>query len=108
MYERVWDESDYVIPPAENSAFFVMTNVVITPNQTLGSCPEDHTEIDKVVCGTIEDSAINVTEGICVENEVKVRHKGHGEETGDCVPSDRDDTKYVCEINSWCPGINQI
>ncbi len=34
MYERVWDEADYVVPPAENGAFFVMTNVVLTPNQT--------------------------------------------------------------------------
>ena len=40
MYERVWDEADYVVPPAENGAFFVTTNVVITPNQTLGYCPE--------------------------------------------------------------------
>ena len=40
IYERVWDEADYVIPPAENGAFFVTTNVVITPNQTLGNCPE--------------------------------------------------------------------
>ena len=40
LYERVWDEADYVVPPAENAAFFVTTNVVITPNQTLGQCPE--------------------------------------------------------------------
>ena len=40
MYERVWDEADYVVPPAENGAFFVTTNVVITPNQTWGECPE--------------------------------------------------------------------
>ena len=40
MYERVWDEADYVVPPAENGAFFVTTNVVITPNQTLGQCPD--------------------------------------------------------------------
>ena len=40
LYERVWDEADYVVPPAENGAFFVTTNVVITPNQTLGHCPE--------------------------------------------------------------------
>ena len=40
LYERVWDEADYVVPPAENGAFFVTTNIVITPNQTLGHCPE--------------------------------------------------------------------
>ena len=40
LYERVWDEADYVVPPAENGAFFITTNLVITPNQTLGQCPE--------------------------------------------------------------------
>ena len=39
-WKRVWDEADYVVPPAENGAFFVTTNVVITPNQTRGYCPE--------------------------------------------------------------------
>ena len=40
LYDRIWDEADYVVPPAENGAFFVTTNVVITPNQTWGTCPE--------------------------------------------------------------------
>jgi len=92
MYERIWyvkrlsnsynfvfkqsafkkrDESDYVVPPAENSAFFVMTNVVVTPNQTRflkrirvnyrlcnvksqlqtrGFCPEDPKEVPESIC----------------------------------------------------------
>ena len=50
MYERIWDEADYVIPPSENNAFFVMTNIVITPNQTRGKCPEDHIENPKIIC----------------------------------------------------------
>ena len=33
LYNRVWDVADYVIPPAENGAFFITTNLVITPNQ---------------------------------------------------------------------------
>ena len=37
---QVWDEADYVVPPAENGAFFVTTNVLVTSNQTWGSCPE--------------------------------------------------------------------
>ena len=45
MYERIWDDADYVIPPSENNAFFVMTNVIVTPNQTRTHCPEDHLEI---------------------------------------------------------------
>ena len=36
LYTRVWDVADYVVPPAENGAFFVATNVIITPNQTRG------------------------------------------------------------------------
>ena len=54
LYERVWDEADYVVPPAENGAFFVTTNVVITPNQTLDSCPEDPGEIPQAIC-IVED-----------------------------------------------------
>ena len=50
LYERVWDEADYVVPPAENGAFFVTTNVVITPNQTLGTCPEDPGELPQAIC----------------------------------------------------------
>ena len=49
LYERVWDEADYVVPPAENVAFFVTTNVVITPNQTLGHCAEVSTYISAIV-----------------------------------------------------------
>ena len=45
MYERIWDEADYVVPPSESNAFFIMTNAVITPNQTRGRCPEDHFEL---------------------------------------------------------------
>jgi hypothetical protein len=40
LYNRVWDVSEYVVPPSENEAFFVTTNVIITPNQTLGKCDE--------------------------------------------------------------------
>ena len=41
LYNRVWDVADYVVPPAENGAFFITTNVVLTPNQTQTACPED-------------------------------------------------------------------
>ena len=34
FFLRVWDEADYVVPPAENGAFFITTNLNITPNQT--------------------------------------------------------------------------
>ena len=50
LYHRVWDEADYVVPPAENGAFFVTTNVVITPNQTWGHCPEDPESVPESRC----------------------------------------------------------
>ena len=34
----------------ENGAFFVTTNVVITPNQTWGRCPEDPESVPESVC----------------------------------------------------------
>ena len=36
LYSRVWDVTDLVVPPVENKAFFITTNLVITPNQTRG------------------------------------------------------------------------
>ena len=94
MYERIWDESDYVIPPAENSAFFIMTNFVLTPNQTRSQCSEDHTELPGVICEKDDH---------CVAGRVQNRLKGHGQETGRCVPSDRESGVNVCEVGSWCP-----
>lgn len=40
IYNRVWDTTDLVVPPSENSAFFITTNMVITPNQTRSTCSE--------------------------------------------------------------------
>ena len=40
IYQRIWDTSDLIVPPSENDAFFITTNVVITPTQTRGVCGE--------------------------------------------------------------------
>ena len=40
LYRRIWDVSDTVLPPYLGNEFFVLTNLIITPNQTLGVCPE--------------------------------------------------------------------
>ena len=97
MYERIWDEADYVIPPSEGNAFFVLTNAVITPNQTRGTCPEDHLEIKNITCKFHEQRE-------CIEKRI-FNYKSHGPETGNCVESDRveNDTVYACEIHAWCP-----
>nr|AFQ41092.1 purinergic receptor P2X4 subunit variant 2 [Cavia porcellus] len=37
---RIWDVADYVIPAQEENSLFIMTNMIITVNQTQGTCPE--------------------------------------------------------------------
>jgi len=51
----------------ENGAFFVTTNMIITPNQTLGICPEDADVSDAVCDPKVKDW--------CVD---KVFQLGHG------------------------------
>ena len=52
-----------------------MTNVVLTPNQTRTTCPEDPGELPKIICGyrNTTTGEVNITQGICV----KVRLKFH-------------------------------
>ncbi|XP_015906759.2 P2X purinoceptor 4 [Parasteatoda tepidariorum] len=89
VYRRLWDTADYVVPASENNAFFVITNVVITSNQTQGICPEDP-EITK--CTTDAD---------CVPGGSVIT--GNGVFTGKCITSDVNETVTVCEIKAWCP-----
>lgn len=50
---RVWDVADFVIPPLENNAVFVTTNVVVTSKQKQGVCYE---VLDTTLNFTVEDS----------------------------------------------------
>ena len=108
IYERVWDEADYVIPPSETNAFFVMTNLVITPNQTRGKCPEDPLEIPQMICNNNEGkngpSYNQVISDACIKGRI-FNHKSHGKETGKCIKSDRTKNEILstCEIKGWCP-----
>jgi P2X purinoceptor 4 len=41
IYKRIWDTSDLIdVPPSENDAFFIATNIIITPNQSRAACSE--------------------------------------------------------------------
>jgi P2X purinoceptor 4 len=84
---RIWDVADYVVPPQENDAFFVMTNVIITPQQTQGICPED-VQLSK--CSSDDD---------CMANYPVAG--GNGVMTGRCVHK-----TSSCEIYAWCPVEN--
>ncbi|CAH8838279.1 unnamed protein product [Trichobilharzia szidati] len=88
---RVWDAGDYVIPPQQNSAFFVMTNVVYTTGQMLGICEESH--------DVLGNSCQNDTQ--CHAGQLVLR--GSGIQTGRCVNSTRQANLSVCEIYGWCP-----
>ncbi|KAI1300157.1 P2X purinoceptor 4 [Halotydeus destructor] len=90
LYKRIWDTPDYVIPPSETNAFFVMTNVVITANQTQSTCPEDP-EVAGALCSSDSDCEAD-----------RFLYLGNGPETGKCHRPEGQ-SSGTCEIKSWCP-----
>nr|CAH0108652.1 unnamed protein product [Daphnia galeata] len=91
IYKRIWDTSDLIVPPSENDAFFITTNIIITPNQSRGACSEDPD-----VFGALCDSSHNCVGGQSLPI-------GNGAMTGRCIPSDANSSINVCEIFAWCP-----
>ncbi|XP_025070611.1 P2X purinoceptor 5 isoform X3 [Alligator sinensis] len=88
--ERLWDASDYVIPPQGESIFFVMTNLIVTLNQTQNMCPESPA-IPDALCSKNKD---------CPRGEpVKA---GNGVKTGRCMKTGSN-VNGTCEILAWCP-----
>ncbi|KAM9194757.1 P2X purinoceptor 4 isoform 2-T2 [Dugong dugon] len=85
---RIWDVADYVIPAQEKDSIFIMTNMIITVNQTQGICPEIP---DKT---TVCQSDANCTAG-----SAGTHSSGVG--MGRCVPFNR--TVKTCEVAAWCP-----
>ncbi|XP_061197439.1 P2X purinoceptor 4-like [Saccostrea echinata] len=87
--QRIWDVADYIVPPQENNAFFVVTNLIVTPFQSIGKCPED---------SSIKGS--NCTSDTDCKNGT-VLPVGNGVLTGKC-----DTDVNTCEITAWCPVEN--
>lgn len=87
--ERLWDAADYVIPPQGENVFFVITNLIVTPNQRQETCAESES-IPDALCS--EDSD-------CPPGEPVVT--GNGVRTGRCLRANRQ--KGTCEIFAWCP-----
>uniref|UniRef100_A0A673X5A6 Purinergic receptor P2X, ligand-gated ion channel, 4b n=1 Tax=Salmo trutta TaxID=8032 RepID=A0A673X5A6_SALTR len=85
---RVWDVADYNIPPQGDSSFFVLTNMIVTPNQTQSTCPE-----------LPNQSTICMSDSDCLEGSNDVR--GNGIQTGLCM--NYKETVKTCEVLSWCP-----
>lgn len=88
--DRVWDASDIVIPAEENNAFFVMTNMIVSNNQTPGVCPESSST----------PGASCTTDGDCLPVH-KPYLLGHGVTNGTC-----DTTTGTCFVKAWCPVEN--
>ena len=83
LYSRVWDTTDLVVPPVENNAFFITTNLEITPNQTRGECPA-------------QAALLPCREDWECRGEVEV--EVHGVPTGHCNL-----TTLSCTLAAWCP-----
>ncbi|XP_073482623.1 P2X purinoceptor 4 [Aquarana catesbeiana] len=90
---RIWDVADYIIPAQEENAFFVMTNLILTQNQTQGYCPE-HPD-SKTICNSSHN---------CIPGHVD--SYSNGLQTGRCVPYNR--TVHTCEVFAWCPVENDM
>nr|ACO09192.1 P2X purinoceptor 4 [Osmerus mordax] len=85
---RVWDVADYIIPPQEESSFFVLTNLIMTLNQTQSHCPE----LQNVGFDCVTDSD-------CKAGLSNTR--GDGVQTGRCV--NFSSVARTCEVLAWCP-----
>ncbi|KAA0713918.1 P2X purinoceptor 4 [Triplophysa tibetana] len=89
---HVWDVAEYVIPPQGENSFFVMTNMIVTPGQTQGSCPEALSEFTR--CESNIDCKIGL-------NEVRGNGRCPRVQTGRC--GKYSETIKTCEVFSWCP-----
>ncbi|XP_015994335.2 P2X purinoceptor 5 isoform X1 [Rousettus aegyptiacus] len=88
--ERLWDVADYVIPPQGENVFFIITNLIVTPNQRQETCAESES-IPNAMC--YEDSDCPPGEPVMT---------GNGVRTGRCLRAGNMQ-RGTCEIFAWCP-----
>jgi hypothetical protein len=72
-YNKVWDYLDFVF--ISSHAIEVMTNIIITANQTQSLCPESP---------LFSESICDPTNNTCIKGEITL----HGVQTGNCVKAD--------------------
>lgn len=84
----VWDVADYSGPSQGKNSFFVVTNVIVTRNQTQGKCAEVPSK------GRLCRSDNDCEKGAWTQ-------QSHGIQTGSCVKFDV--IKKTCEVSAWCP-----
>lgn len=113
IYKRIWDTSDLIVPPSENDAFFITTNIIITPNQTRGACSEVLITLLKILfyyCLSFlhkPSQDPDVYGALCGSSHKCIKGQslpiGNGAMTGRCIPSDVNSSINVCEVFAWCP-----
>ncbi|XP_017719094.1 PREDICTED: P2X purinoceptor 5 isoform X3 [Rhinopithecus bieti] len=95
--ERIWDVADYVVPAQGENVFFVVTNLIVTPNQRQNVCAEvlllsrQNEGIPDGTCS--KDSDCHPGEAVTAGNGVK---------TGRCLLKENS-ARGTCEIFAWCP-----
>ena len=82
-YGRIWDNVDYIVSSGTDQ-FFVMTNVVLTPNQLRKRCPEDYHELPSLICG---NERFKRKQKYITASKSKIRH-------GSKVVRDRNNTNW--------------
>ena len=89
-----------VVPPAENVAFFVTTNVVITPNQTLGYCPEVSWSSRIITIGSnhVQDPG-EVPQSICQAEDSVSRLSSHCMANRNLIKSKNKEIHKVEKLN---------
>ncbi|UJR25903.1 hypothetical protein I4U23_007251 [Adineta vaga] len=93
----VIDGADYIVPPQENNALFLMTNFIRT-DQEHKRCAESAFENDKkTACTTDTD---------CRKNENF--QQANGKWTGRCLTRRNSSIVGRCELEGWCPVENDV
>ncbi|XP_062999909.1 P2X purinoceptor 6 [Elgaria multicarinata webbii] len=90
---QLWDVADYVKPAQGENVFFLVTNLIATPKQVQGTCPE-HPSVPNGNCKRDLD---------CPAGQPVVH--GNGVKTGKCVHYNT--SRSTCEIYGWCPVENR-
>uniref|UniRef100_A0A2K6EN21 P2X purinoceptor n=1 Tax=Propithecus coquereli TaxID=379532 RepID=A0A2K6EN21_PROCO len=83
---RLWDVADYVIPSQGENVFFVVTNLIVTPNQRQKTCAE----------GIGDGRAAGSGSWHCPYSTPA------GVKTGRCLRAGNP-ARGTCEIFAWCP-----
>uniref|UniRef100_A0A0B7AXS4 Uncharacterized protein n=1 Tax=Arion vulgaris TaxID=1028688 RepID=A0A0B7AXS4_9EUPU len=91
--EFVRDVADYVIPPQETNALFIVTAVVPTYKQTHGACAENPSN----------SIALCDNDTYCEDMIDVIDAQSNGPFTGKCVPARLPGRHDVCEVFAWCP-----